>query len=135
MSTPTTAMREDIVLVDDDPMVAEFVARVLRRSGRTLCVFEDPLAALDHLLRARARTLIVDTRMPGLSGVELLERLLAAGRLEGTRVFLCSAARVARADETADALPGIERIGKDALLDRRTLLERLGGGDAPRKAV
>ena len=125
---------EDIVLVDDDPLIAEFVKRMLRGSGRRLRAFTDPLAALDHLLARTARVLIVDTRMPGLSGPALIARLADGDRLAGTRTILCSADhRIALPDAPsggaevggAAGSPGIERLDKSVLYDRRTFLERL----------
>ena len=114
---------DDIVLVDDDPLVAEFVRRVLRGSGRSLTVFEDPEAALEHLDDRLARVLVVDLRMPTMDGPELLGRLAARGRAAALRIILCSAGRVPRADTP----PDVEFLSKDVLLDRHTLLERLGG--------
>lgn len=123
---------DDIVLVDDDPMVAEFAVRMLRRSERTLRLrtFTDPFDALEHLATRRPAVLIVDTRMPGMDGPELIGRLAQDGHLEGVRTILCSASRevgAAAVDaETEAALPpGLERIPKEVLYDRRTLLERL----------
>ena len=125
---------DDIVLVDDDPMVAEFATRVLRRSERTLRTFTDPFDALEHLVARRPTVLIVDLRMPGMGGPELIGRLAKGGHLEGVRTILCSAGRAVGAAavdaETEAALPlGLERMSKEVLYDRRTLLERLD--DAP----
>jgi len=118
---------DDIVLVDDDEMIAEFVRRVLRGSGRELRVFDDPLAALAHLETRTARVLVVDTCMPRLDGPGLIAALARIGRPGGERVILCSASRSMVAKVTT-ALPAtVERLSKDELFDRHTLLERLGG--------
>ena len=123
MTPAPSDVADDIVLVDDDPLVAEFVRRVLRGSGRALRVFDDPQVALAHLDGHPPRVLIVDLRMPSMHGPELLERLAARDRVAASHVILCSAGRVAR----VDLPPDVEFLSKDVLLDRHTLLERLGG--------
>ena len=125
---------DDIVLVDDDALVAEFLRRVLRGSERELRVFSDPRDALDYLSDHLARVLLVDTRMPAMDGPELLARLARRGRAGGLRVILCSASSRTLPD---DAPAHVELLSKDDLLDRRTLLGRLGGprGAAPAAAA
>ena len=116
---------DDIVLVDDEPMVAEFVRRVLRRSALGLRHFAEPEAALEYLRGHSARVLLVDTRMPGMHGPELLAALAREGRLGETHVFLCSAGRVMPDEYPLPELPHLQRLSKDELFDRSTLLERL----------
>jgi len=129
MSTPGEgAPTDDIVLIDDDPMVSEFMRRVLRGSGRTLLAFDDPEAGLDYLEGRLARVLLVDMRMPTMDGPEVLARLAERGEQGGLEVMLCSASRAVRADLPTD----VSLILKDQLLDRATLLDRLGGAlDVP----
>ena len=122
----TAAAVDDIVVVDDDEMVAEFARRVLRGSGRTLRAFSDPHVALEHLLENTPRVLLVDTRMPGMSGTELIGRLADGGHLDGVRTILCSAGRSqGDAAEHPGVPSGLERLTKEVLYDRATLLERL----------
>jgi len=122
---------DDIVLVDDDPMIAEFVQRALRETTWRLRTFDDPQAALEHLDGQTAGVLIVDTRMPGMDGPELLVRLAERGRRGGRHVFLCSASRVAETDWTRCLPPHVETIPKEVLLDRHTLVARLDDSLAP----
>ena len=125
---------DDIVLVDDDPLVAEFVERVLRRSPRRLRAFADPLAALEHLRRHTADVLLVDTRMPAMDGPELLVRLADDGCRGGRHVVLSSAGPVPASAWTERLPEHVEILSKDALFDRRTLLARLDAwreGPAP----
>ncbi len=68
-----------VFIVDDDPGVRNAMELLLRSVGRSAALFasaEDFLAAFD---RNRAGCLVLDIRMPGLSGLELQERLLALG--------------------------------------------------------
>ena len=117
---------DDIVLVDDDPLIAEFVRRVLRRSDRRLRAFENPLEALAHLRVHTPRDLLVDTRMPDMDGPELLARLDEDGHRGGLRVILSSAGPVPATAWTVRMPAHVEILSKDALFDRHTLLARLG---------
>ncbi len=68
-----------VFIVDDDPAVRNAMQLLLRSVGRASELFasaEDFLACYD---RDRAGCLVLDIRMPGLSGLELQDRLLALG--------------------------------------------------------
>ncbi len=69
-----------VLVVDDEPQVCVYVALVLRRLGFEATARTDPLEALD-LLREDAsqfRLLLTDQRMPGLSGLELINLVWAS---------------------------------------------------------
>ncbi len=80
LPTPTGDQQE-ILVVDDEAMVTDFVAMRLRKLGYRAQVFHDPRAALNALLLAPGRfaALITDLTMPHLSGVELIHRLQQQG--------------------------------------------------------
>jgi signal transduction histidine kinase/CheY-like chemotaxis protein len=73
--------QEKIMVVDDEPSVASYVARQLERLGYSPTVFTDPHAALAEVISApqRFQAIVTDLTMPKLSGVELVERCRAAG--------------------------------------------------------
>lgn len=73
--------QEKIMVVDDEPSVASYVARQLERLGYSPVVFTDPHAALAEVISApqRFQAIITDLTMPRLSGVELVEQCRAAG--------------------------------------------------------
>lgn len=73
--------KEQIMVVDDEPSVATYVAKQLERLGYSPIVFTDPNAALAEVIAApqRFQAIISDLTMPKLSGVELVERCRAAG--------------------------------------------------------
>jgi two-component system cell cycle sensor histidine kinase/response regulator CckA len=75
---------EEILVVDDEAMVTDFVAARLRQLGYRPTVLNDPRAALEALATEPSRfgALITDLTMPHLSGVELIGRL----RQQGVRV-------------------------------------------------
>jgi two-component system OmpR family response regulator len=69
-----------IVLVEDNAMLAQAVARVLSDQGHAVEHFSDGAAADGHLAGEGADIAIVDVNLPGLDGVALVRRLRARGQ-------------------------------------------------------
>ncbi|TWB22793.1 LuxR family two component transcriptional regulator [Nitrospirillum amazonense] len=68
-----------IAVLDDDAAVRDSLRLLLMASGYQVAVFSSPLEFLDSDAPARCACLVVDVRMPGLSGLEVQERLVARG--------------------------------------------------------
>ena len=68
-----------ISMVDDDQSIREATARLLRSSGFQIETFSSAEAFLDSPHLRETRCLILDIRMPGMSGLELQRRLAAKG--------------------------------------------------------
>lgn len=68
-----------VFLVDDDPDVRDALAFLLRTAGFTVDAYASAPAFLARPNPAAAGCLVADVRMPGLSGLQLLERLAAEG--------------------------------------------------------
>jgi CheY-like chemotaxis protein len=67
-----------VLIVDDEPSVADFVARVLGDAGYNLAVAPDAPTALAIAETSPAFDLLLtDVRMPDMSGVELAQRMRA----------------------------------------------------------
>lgn len=60
-----------VFVVDDDPSVREATGSLLRSVGIDAVEVPHARAYLEHPRRGEARCLILDVRMPGLSGLEL----------------------------------------------------------------
>lgn len=60
-----------VLLVDDDEVVLEFVARVLERAGMDVKALTDPLAIFETLADFRPDLMILDIHMPRCTGHEL----------------------------------------------------------------
>jgi FixJ family two-component response regulator len=77
MIAPETAL---VCIVDDDPSVRKSLTRLVRRAGYEV----EPFAsARDFLARPQPggpACLVLDVRMPGLTGLELQEALASTGR-------------------------------------------------------
>ena len=65
-------MKKNILLVDDEPMVLEVTARILRQSGFFVEEASGGPEALKLLQKERANLLITDIQMPGMNGVDLI---------------------------------------------------------------
>ncbi len=67
-----------VYVVDDDSSVRRSLNRLIRSSGYEVKTFEGPKEFLDFNAPEDASCLVLDVRMPGLSGIELQERLADA---------------------------------------------------------
>ena len=63
-----------ILLADDDPSLRRVIQYKLKQKGYEVNAVEDGEKALDELSRNRYDLLLSDIKMPGLDGLELLER-------------------------------------------------------------
>ncbi|MFO1265947.1 MAG: response regulator [Rubrivivax sp.] len=66
-------------LVDDDAAVRESLALLVGTVGLRVAPWGDPQTFPRRLRPRRDRPIVLDVRMPGLSGLMVLERLLAEG--------------------------------------------------------
>lgn len=105
-----------VLVVDDDPYIREALAEVLEDEGYPVVTAGDGEEALDRLGRSSPPSLILlDLRMPGMSGWELRRRLLAEPRLAGIPVVLLSAD--SRLEEAQAVLGAAGSLRKPPSLD------------------
>ncbi|MGW5352036.1 response regulator transcription factor [Streptomyces sp. NPDC004031] len=102
MSTPAAPAR--ILVVDDDPTVAEVVTGYLRRAGHTALHAPDGPAALAEAAAGAVDLVVLDLMLPGIDGLEVCRRLRAGHPLP---VIMLTA----RGDEE-DRIAGLE-MGAD----------------------
>ena len=62
-------------VVDDDPDLRELACGALERAGWTVDAADDGLAALGTIRHVIPQVIVLDLRMPNLSGVEVLKLL------------------------------------------------------------
>jgi two-component system, NtrC family, response regulator AtoC len=67
-----------VLLVEDDPAYGEYVRRVLTSAGFDVSRRPDAESALARVHAERWDLLITDIRLPGMTGLELLERVREA---------------------------------------------------------
>jgi FixJ family two-component response regulator len=73
------AERPLVALVDDDKSIRHATQNLLKAAGFSTATFEDAESFLGSASRASAACLVADMRMPGMSGLELRQALLASG--------------------------------------------------------
>ena len=64
-----------ILVVEDEPMVAEVVERYLRRDGHDVRVVHDGNVALEEYDRFQPDLVVLDVMLPGIDGVEVCRRV------------------------------------------------------------
>jgi FixJ family two-component response regulator len=74
-------MREGplVAIVDDDRSIRNATQDLLKAAGFSTATFEDAESFLGSASRAAAACLVADMRMPGMTGVELYQALVASG--------------------------------------------------------
>lgn len=66
-------------VIDDDASVRGALLRVLRTAGFEVVLFTTAEEYLAHPDRAEVDCLVIDVRLPGMGGLELLEQVQAEG--------------------------------------------------------
>lgn len=73
---------ERVLVVDDDPVVAEVVSSYLQRAGYAVEVVGDGTAAVDLAVRWRPDLIVLDLLLPGVDGLEVCRQLKQAGPVQ-----------------------------------------------------
>ena len=79
-----------VLIVDDEPLSQITLRSILagRREVEGLDTARDAVEALDKLMHRSFDVLLLDIRMPEVSGIQLLDQLTARGRLLPSVVFV-----------------------------------------------
>lgn len=93
-----------ILVVEDEPSIAEVVALYLRRAGYSVSVADDGQAALESLARQIPDLVVLDIMLPKVSGLEVTRWLRERG---DTPIIMLTARR-----EEQDRIAGLE-MGAD----------------------
>jgi DNA-binding response OmpR family regulator len=93
-----------ILVVEDEPSIAEVVSLYLKRAGYQVAVQADGVTALAALERQMPDLVVLDLMLPGLDGVELARWLRSRG---DTPIIMLTARR-----EERDRIAGLE-MGAD----------------------
>ncbi|OLR90826.1 response regulator transcription factor [Actinokineospora bangkokensis] len=129
MQTP----RGLVLVVEDDPAIAELVTLYLRRDGFGVRVERDGAAALAAVREARPAVVVLDIGLPGMDGIEVCRALREGG--DWTPVLFVTAR-----DDEVDRVLGLE-LGADDYVSKpfsprelvarvRSVLRRAASGPA-----
>ena len=97
-----------VIVVEDEPAMADAVARGLRRDGMAVDVAHDGDEGSEKLSITRYDVAVLDRDLPGRSGDELCDEVVAAGGT--TRVLMLTASGT-----LADKVEGLSRGADDYL--------------------
>ena len=130
-----TAARSTVLVIDDEPLVARSLARLLR-SGHDVTVLESAAVAHRRLAAGdRWDAILCDLMMPGMSGMDLEDRLRSDAPDAVARiVYMTGGAFTERARAfLGEGRPCIEKPVEPAVL-RAAVAARVaaGGGVPPR---
>ena len=107
----------DILLVEDEPQLAEQVSRALIRAGHGVTMAVDGPDALKKATGSRCDLVVLDVNLPGYDGFEVLSRIRAA-RIP-VRVLMLTAR-----SEVGDRVAGL-KAGADDYLTKPFAMEEL----------
>jgi CheY-like chemotaxis protein len=77
-----------ILVVDDEPLVQQFLARMLNEEGHKVETTDNGNDALEKLHSQDYDVILVDIKLPGISGIEMYEHLQRMANPLASRVIL-----------------------------------------------
>ena len=89
MAAGKMAERPLVAIVDDDKSLRNATRDLLKAAGFSTATFEDAESFLGSASRASTACVVADMRMPGMTGLELYQALVASG--EGIPTVLITA--------------------------------------------
>ncbi|NEY89086.1 response regulator transcription factor [Tabrizicola oligotrophica] len=99
-----------VLLIEDEPNIAEAIRFILSREGCEVLVESDGAKALDRVAEARPDLVILDLMLPGMSGLEILGALRADSETRELKILMLTAKGQGRDREAA------ERAGVSAFM-------------------
>jgi len=102
----------NILVVDDNEMNRDLLARRLSKSGFAVSVAEDGLIALDWLDKNPCDLILLDIMMPGMSGIEVLEKIRLTR--DGTLLPII----MASANDTREVVVEALRVGANDYVNK-----------------
>src|SRR5437867_9451279 len=76
MKPTPSAASVSLVIIDDNPGSLELLSSALAQEGLDISVASDPEAGLDLVYDRHPQIVLTDLVMPGMSGMEVLERVM-----------------------------------------------------------
>jgi two-component system response regulator ResD len=102
-----TRERGLVLVVDDEPTISEVVSRYLQRAGYSTRVAGDGTRAIALASQERPDLVLLDLKLPGINGLEVMRRLQTGGNGHRLPVIVLSAKA-----ELGDRVIGL-RLGAD----------------------
>jgi adenylate cyclase len=121
------ATAPQILVVDDNSDLRDYISNVLQRQGYQVRTAHHGLAALEMMENHAPNLVLTDLMMPGISGLELLQRIRQDDRFNSIPVVLLTAkvddeTRIEGVEQGADAYLGKPFNDRELLAEVRNLL-------------
>jgi len=84
-------MSAHILVVEDETLMADFLAAWLNQLGYEVALAYDGLEALAHIHAAAPQLVLVDLMLPSMGGWELVRRIRAEARFQHIPIVVCTA--------------------------------------------
>lgn len=107
-----------ILIVEDEPRIAAFVARGLESAGYTTVIVDDGAEALDRAMRPDIDLVLLDVGLPTMDGFEVLRELRSRGSI--VPVIMLTAR-----SSTRDTVEGLDAGANDYMAKPFTFEELL----------
>jgi signal transduction histidine kinase/response regulator RpfG family c-di-GMP phosphodiesterase len=116
-----------ILVVDDNPDLRNYVSHVLQHQGYHVRTAQSGELALELVETDAPDLILTDLMMPGLSGIDVIQRLRADERFHSTPIILLTAkvddeTRISGVEQGADAYLGKPFNDRELLAEVRNLL-------------
>lgn len=129
LSTLTSAVKPEpyrIMIVDDDPQLAEYHALILQGAGMMTLAVNDPLQVISPLFEFKPDLILMDMYMPGCNGMELAKAIRQIGAYFSIPIVYLSS------ETDTDKQLQAMQIGGDAFLTKPIAPQRLVSSVAAR---
>ena len=111
--------RLHVLLVDDDPDILRIVGRMLTLAGHQVGTCQSPFGVAAVVLRSAPDLVVLDVRMPGLTGSALANVILSLGLPKKPQLVLWSSSdddTLRKASEEAGGVPTISKAARPSEL-------------------
>jgi two-component system response regulator MprA len=102
-------MKAHILVVDDDPRITDLMRRILAYEGYSVTIAASGTEAFDRSLEHPPDLVVLDIMLPGMDGLEVAQRLRAAG--DNVPILMLTAR-----DAVGDRVKGLETGADDYLV-------------------
>lgn len=96
------AMTSHVLLIEDEPNIAEAIRFILSRDGWNVSTLADGTGAAEAVRAARPDLVILDLMLPGCSGLDVVQAIRSDPETETTPVLMLTAKGQGRDREAAE---------------------------------
>ena len=81
-----------ILVVDDDKQTTSMLSKFFNYEGHPTVVTNDPMEGLERIKKEKYDVILLDIKMPVISGLNIIQILAAGGKLKKQNIFIFSGA-------------------------------------------